>query len=155
MQYVTKHGLKDISWLYSDTVIVMFVCGTSSSGGGTAFLIHEPFTQLPPLYQIFHRSSHLLSLCNFLIRSYQSSISIVLHLRRLILNHSLSSSMTSVPFSPPLQLHPMNLSSLVTLTFILIILQTLSPLSFCLSSLLSILVNMSTSPHTTKVTFLI
>ena len=59
----------------------------------------------PPLSQIFRRSSHLLSLCNFLILSYQSSISIVLHLRPVILNHSLSSSMTSVLFCPPLQPH--------------------------------------------------
>ena len=49
------------------------------------------------------RSSHLLSLCNFLIRNYQSSISIVLRLRPLILNHSLFSLMTSVLLSPPLQ----------------------------------------------------
>ena len=87
-----------------------------------------------PLFQIFRRSSHLLSLCNFLIRSYQSSTFIVLHLRPVILNHSLSSSMTSVLFSPPLQPHPMNLSPPVTLTFISIILQTHSPLSFCLFS---------------------
>ena len=123
----------------------------SSSGGGTAFLIREPFTQLPtsvPDFSSFESSSVTLQLSH-------SKLSIVLHLRRLILNHSLSSSMTSVPFSPPLQLHPMNLSSPVTLTFISIILQILSPLTFCLSSLLSILVNMSTSPHTTKVTFLI
>ena len=79
----------------------------------------------------------------------------VLHLRRLILNHSLSSSMTSVPFSPPLQLHPMNLSSPVTLTFISIILQTVSPLSFYLFSLLLILVNMSTSLRMIKITLLI
>ena len=108
----------------------------------------------PPLLQIFRRLSHLLSLCNFLIRSYQSSISIVLHLRPLILNHSLSSLTTSVLFSL-LQPLPMNLSSPVTLTFISIILQTLSPLSFCLFSLLSILVNMFTSLRTTKITFLI
>ena len=124
----------------------------TSSGGGTAFLVREPFTQLPPLFQIFCRSSHLLSLCNFLIRSYQSSISIVLHLRPLILNHSQSSSMTSVLFSPPLQPHAINLSSPVTLTFISIIPQTLSPLSFCLFSLLSISVNMSTSLCMTKTT---
>ena len=86
---------------------------------------------------------------------YQSSISIILHLRRLILNHSLSSSMTSVPFPPLLQLHPMILSSPVTLTFISIILQTLSPLSFYLFSLLLILVNMSTSLRTIKITLLI
>jgi len=42
---------------------------------------------------------------------YQSSISILLHLRLLILNNSLSSSMTSVLFSPSLQLHFMNSSS--------------------------------------------
>ena len=116
------------------------------------FLIREPFTQLPtsvPDFSSFESSSVL---CNYLIRSYQSSISIVLHLRRLILNHSLSSSMTSVPFSPPLQLHPMNLSSPVTLTFISIILQTLSPLSFYLFSLLLILVNMSTSLRMIKIT---
>ena len=105
--------------------------------------------------KIFRRSSHHPSLCNFLIRSYQSSISIVLHLPPLILNPSLSSLMTSVLSSPPQQPHPMNLSSPVTLTFISIILQTLSPLSFCLFSLLSILVNMFTSLHTTKITFLI
>ena len=64
--------------------------------------------------QIFHRSSHLLLLCNFPIQSYQSSISIALHPRPVILNHYLSSSMTSVLFSPPLQPHPMNLSSPVT-----------------------------------------
>ena len=66
--------------------------------------------------------------------SYQSSISIVLHLPPLILNPSLSSLMTSVLSYPPQQPHPMNLSSPVTLTFISIILQTLSPLSFCLFS---------------------
>ena len=82
----------------------------------------------PLPFQIFHCSSHLLSLCNFLSRSYQSSISIVLHHRPLIPNHSLFSSMTSVFFSRLLQPLPMNLSSLVTS----IILQTLSPLSFCL-----------------------
>jgi len=109
----------------------------------------------PPLFQIFRRSSHLPLLCNFLIRSYQSSISIVLHLRPVILNHSLSSSMTSVRSSHPQQPHRMNLSSPVTLTFISIILQTLSPLSFSLFSLLSILVNMFTSLRTTKITFLI
>jgi len=40
----------------------------SSSGGGTAFLIREPFTLLPtpPLFQIFRHSNHLLSLYNFL-----------------------------------------------------------------------------------------
>ena len=59
----------------------------------------------PPLFKIFRRSSHILSLCNFLIQSYQSSISIVLHLRPLILNHSVSSLMTSVLFSPPQQPH--------------------------------------------------
>ena len=32
----------------------------------------------PLPFQIFHRSSHILSLCNFLIRSYQSSISSLL-----------------------------------------------------------------------------
>ena len=107
----------------------------------------------PLLFQIFHHSSHLLSLCNFLIQNYQSSISVVLHLRPLIPNHCLFSSMTSVLFSPLLQPLPMNLSSLVTLTSISIILQTLSPLSFCLSSLLSISVNMFTSLRTTKITF--
>ena len=86
----------------------------------------------PPLFQIFHQSNHLLSVCNFLIRRYQSSISVVLHLHPLILNHSLSSSMTSVLFCPSLQPHLMNSSSPATLTFISIILQTLSPLSFCL-----------------------
>jgi len=44
----------------------------------------------PPLFQISHRLNHLLSLCNFLIRRYQSSISIALHLRPLILSHALS-----------------------------------------------------------------
>jgi len=73
----------------------------SSSGGGTAFLIREPFTQLTTYVpDFFHLSNYLRSLCNFLIRRYQSSISIVLHLRLLILNHSLSSTMTSVLFSP-------------------------------------------------------
>ena len=86
----------------------------------------------PPPLQIFHRSSHLLSLCNFLIQNYQSSISIVLHLRPLIPNHSLFSLMTSVLFSPPQQPHLMNLLSPETLIFISIILQTHSPLSFCL-----------------------
>ena len=62
------------------------------------------------------------------------SISIVLHLRRLILNHSLSSSMTLVPFSPPLQLHPMNLSSPVTLTFISIVKMLRRPFMFWLYS---------------------
>ena len=111
----------------------------------------------PFLFQIFHRSSHLLSLCNFLIRSFQSSISIVLHLRPPILNNSLSSSMTSVLFSSPLQQHRMNLSSSVTniYLFIAIIPQRLSSLSFCLFSLPSILVNMSTSLRTTKIKFLI
>ena len=56
----------------------------------------------------------------------QSSISIVLHLHPLIPNHSLSSSMTSIFFSPSLQPHPMNLSLPSTLTFISIILQTLT-----------------------------
>ena len=56
------------------------------------------------------------------------------YLPPLILNHSLFSSMTSVLLSPSLQQHPMNLSLPVTLTFISIILQTLSPLSFCLFS---------------------
>jgi len=57
------------------------------------------------------------------------------YLPPLILNHSLFSSMTSVLLSPSLQhAHPMNLSLPVTLTFISIILQTLSPLSFCLFS---------------------
>ena len=109
----------------------------------------------PLPFQIFHRSSHLLSLCNFLTRSYQSSISIVLRPRPLIPNHSLFSSMTSVIFSRLLQPLPMNLSSPVTSTFISIILQTLSPLSFCLYFLLSILVNTFTSLRTTKTTFLI
>ena len=68
---------------------------------------------------------------------------------------SLSSSMTSVPFSRLLQPLPMNLSSPETLTFISIILQTLSRLSFCLYFLLSILVNTFTSLRTTKITFLI
>ena len=86
----------------------------------------------PPLFQIFHQSNHLLSLCNFLIRRYQSSISVILHLHPLILNHCLSSSMTSVLFCLSLQPHLMNSSSPATLTFISIILQTLSPLSFCL-----------------------
>ena len=76
----------------------------------------------PLPFQTFHRSSHLLSLCNFLIRSYQSSIYIVLHPRPLIPNHSLFSSMTSVLFSRLLQPLPMNLSSPVTSTFISIIL---------------------------------
>ena len=80
-------------------------------------------------------ASHLLSLCNFLILSYQSYISIVLHLRPVILNHSLSSSMTAVLFSPLLQPHPMNLSSPVTLTFISIILHRHSHLSVSVSSL--------------------
>ena len=100
----------------------------------------------PPLFQIFHRLSHLLSLCNFLIRRYQSSISIVLHLRPLIPNHSLSSSTTSVLFSPLLQPHPTNSSLPATSTFISIILQTLSPRSFCLFSLLSISIVKYTFP---------
>ena len=72
------------------------------------FLSTNDSHSYPPLLQIFHRLSHLLSLCNFLIRRYQSSISIVLHLHPLILNHFLSSSMTSVLFSPSLQPHLMN-----------------------------------------------
>ena len=99
----------------------------------------------PLPFRTFHHLSHLLSLCNFLIRSYQSSISIVLHPRPLIPNHSLFSSMTSVLFCRLLQPLPMNVSSPVTSTFILIILQTLSPLSLCLFFLLSILVNTFTS----------
>ena len=79
----------------------------------------------PLPFQIFHSSSHLLSLCNFLTRSYHSSISIILRPRPLIPNHSLFSSMTSVLFSRLLQPLPMNLSP-VTSTFISIILQTLS-----------------------------
>ena len=58
--------------------------------------------------------------------------------------------MTSVLFSPLLQPLPMNLSSPATLTFISIILQTLSPLSFCHSFLVSILVIMSPSLRTTN-----
>ena len=92
----------------------------------------------PSLFQIFHHSNHLLSLCNFLNRRYQSSVSIVLHLRPPIPNHSLSSSMMSVLFCLLLQPHPTNSPWPATLTFISIILDTLSPLSFCLSSLLSI-----------------
>ena len=109
----------------------------------------------PLPFQIFHRSSHLLSLCNFLIRNYQFSVSIVLHPRPLIPNRSLFSSMTSVLFCRLLQPLPMNLSSPVTSTFISIILQTLSPLSFCLFFLLTILVNTFTSLRMTKITFLI
>ena len=99
----------------------------------------------PLLFQIFHRSSHLLSLCNFFIQSCQSPISIGLHHCPLIPKHSRFSWMTSVLLSPLLQPLPMNLLSLVTLTFISIILQILLPLSFYLFSLLSILVNMSTA----------
>ena len=99
-------------------------------------------------------SSHFpRSVMNTNTRSYQSSISIILHPRPLIPNHSLFSSMTSVLFFRLLQPLPMNLSSPVTSTFILIILQTLSPLSFCLFSLLSVSVNMFNSLRTTKITF--
>ena len=101
-----------------------------------------------PLFLTSHHSSHLLSFFNFLIQRYQSSTSIVL-CYPLILNHFVSFSMTSVLFSPLLQPHLMNSSSPATLTCILIILHTLSPLSF----FLSISLNMSTSLPTTKVTF--
>ena len=124
----------------------------ASSDGGTAFLTREPFTQLPtsvPDFSPFESSSVTLQLSHsklsvFNIYRPPSSSS-----------HSLSSSMTSVLFSPWLQPHPMNLSSPVTLTIFSIILQTLSPLSFCLFSLRSILVSMFTSLRTTKITFLI
>ena len=109
----------------------------------------------------FHTATHLCSrffivrICNFFIRRYLSSISIVLHLRPLILNHFLSFSMTSVLFSRLLQPPSTNSSSPATSTFIWIILQTLSPLSFCLFSVLSISVNMSTSLRTRNIIFLI
>ena len=126
-----------------------------SSGGGTAFLVREPFTQLStsvPDFSSFESSSVTLQLS---------------HSRLSVFNiyRPPSSSTYSKPFSVFLDDFSSFLSFPATTPHEFIITGDFSnhlinpadtpPLSFCLFFLLSILVNTFTSLCTTKTTFLI
>ena len=116
---------------------------TSSSGGGSSFLVHEPFSQLPTSVPNFSSLSDLPALYNFLIQRYPSSTSTVLCLHPHSPSRTQCFLKTSIHSFPSLQPHLMNSSSTATLTSIWIILLTISHLSFCPFYLL--LTSLSTS----------
>jgi len=131
---------------------------SSGIGGGTGFLIREPFTQLPtshPDFSSFELSSITLQLPRSKIYLPITSTDLLRHLH--FLNQTLFFLRTSVPSFLSLLPTLMNSSSLVTLTFTSIILRTTSPLSFSLfsppSTLLNMLKLLSFQP-TTNITFL-